>query len=111
VLAFTFVWLTAKRNVKISITQTGLEISHDEDVVRFAWCEVKRAQQPAMLRRYWLFELKNTKKIKIPTQYFSRKQNKQFKRLITSATTARVNQVAATGTRINHPRVIDSSHR
>ncbi len=109
VLAFAFVWLTAKRNVLISITQTGLEISHDEDVVRFAWHDVKHARQPAMWRRYWLFELKNTRKIKISTHYFSRKQIHQFNKIIINTNAARGNGTA--DSKITHPRVIDSGRR
>jgi hypothetical protein len=109
VLAFTFIWLTAKRNVQISITRAGLEISHDEDVVRFSWHDVKRAKQPAVLQRYWLFELKNTKRIKISTQYFSRTQIKQFNSLVTNINTNTGATAAATG--ISHPRIVDSNRR
>lgn len=116
VLAYTFVWLTAKRNVQISATQTGLEISHDEDVVRFAWIDVKRIKQPAILRRYWLFELKNTKRIKIANYYFSRTQSKQFNRIVATATNPSVNRTRMNGatvteTRISHPRIASSSRR
>jgi hypothetical protein len=109
VLAFTFVWLTAKRNVQISITHAGLEISHDEDVIRFTWHDVKRAKRPAMWRRYWLFELNNTRKIKIATHYFSRKQVRQFNNLIVKVNTTRGN--GAADTKITHPRVVNSSRR
>lgn len=84
VLAYTFAWLTAKRNVQISITQSGMEISHDEDGIRFAWHEVKRVKQPAVLRRHWLFELTNSKKVKVSTHYFTKKQVKQLKNFIDS---------------------------
>ncbi|MGD8593870.1 MAG: hypothetical protein PVF82_13610 [Gammaproteobacteria bacterium] len=106
VLAFTYVWLTAKRNVQISVTQAGLEISHDEDVVRFAWQEVKQTKQPAAWRRHWLFELNNTRKIKISTHYFSRKQIQQFNKIIIKVNTTRRN--GAADTQITHPRVINS---
>jgi hypothetical protein len=109
VLAFTYVWLTAKRNVQISVTQAGLEISHDEDVVHFAWHDVKQAKQPAIWRRHWLFELKNTRKIKISTHYFSRKQIQQFNKIIIRVTTTRGNSAA--DTQLTHPRVINSDRR
>jgi len=111
VLAFTFVWLTAKRNVRIAIAHSGLEISHDEDAIRFAWHEVKRVKLPVMLRRYWLFELKNTKRIKIHTHYFSRQQLRQFNRFVTQAVHTIRATTGATNSRISHPRIYDSNHR
>ncbi|KPJ91655.1 MAG: hypothetical protein AMJ53_11160 [Gammaproteobacteria bacterium SG8_11] len=106
VLAFTFVWLTAKRNVQIAITKYGVEISHDEDFVRFGWYEVKRIKPPLMLRRSWLFELKNTKRIKIATNYFSRQQNREIKHLV-----ANITKHNASNGEISHPRVVNSGRR
>jgi hypothetical protein len=116
ILAFTFIWLTAKRNMQIIVSQSGLEISHDEDVVRFAWREVKRMKQPSLLRRYWLFELKNTKRIKVTSQYFSRTQRKQFTQFLTQAintdsTHAPLMEADFSHPRITHPRVINSNRR
>ncbi|MCG6968358.1 MAG: YcxB family protein [Gammaproteobacteria bacterium] len=116
VLAFTFFWLTARRNVQIAISQTGLEISHDEDVIRFAWSDVKRVNQPSLLRRYWLFELKNTKRIKISTRYFSRIQIKQFNNFLshainTDAAQATLTDATVVYPSISHPRVMNSNRR
>ena len=111
VLAFTFVWLTAKRNVRIAIADRGLEISHDEDAVRFAWHEINRVKPPSLLRRYWLFELKNTKRIKIHTHYFSRQQCRQFNRMVTQAAHMRRATTVVGKTRISHPRVVDTNRR
>ena len=120
VLAFTFVWLTAKRNLRISISQMGVEMSHDEDTVRFAWHELKRAVKPNVLRRHWLFELNNATRIKISTRYFTRKQIKQIDRFVSQVTAgplsaksnASSNHIQATDTllappRITHPRIVD----
>ena len=90
ILTFTFVWLTAKRNIKITITQQGLEISHDEAIERFAWQEVKKINQPNILRSCWLFELNQEKTIKIPTKYFSKKQVKEIKIYINRLTTKKL---------------------
>ena len=116
VLAFTFIWLTAKRNVQIVISRTGLEISHDEDVLRFSWDDVKRMKQPSLLRRYWLFELKNTKRIKVTTRYFSAKQIKQFRTFLSQAIfTASAHATLTDATiaypRISHPRIVNSNRR
>lgn len=120
VLAFTFVWLTAKRNLRISISQMGVEMSHDEDMVRFAWHELKHAAKPNVLRRHWLFELNNAKRIKISTRYFSRKQIKQINRFISQVTATYLgaksnvnsNHIQTTEStlvqpRITHPRIVD----
>lgn len=116
VLAFTFIWLTAKRNMQIIVSQSGLEISHDEDVVRFAWREVKRMKKPSLLRRYWQFELTNTKRIKITSQYFSRTQRKQFTHFLAQAVNTRsahapIMEAGISHPRITHPRVINSNRR
>lgn len=86
VLAFTFVWLTAKRNIRILISNSYLEISHDEDTIRIAWRDVKKIKQPSLLRSHWLFELKQGRTIRIPENYFSKKQRKQLKTYINRAT-------------------------
>lgn len=83
-LIFTYVWLTGKRNIQIKISTTDLEISHDEEISRFTWQEVKKWQQPVFIvRPYWLFELKNTQRIKISTRNFSKKQLKQIREAFT----------------------------
>lgn len=111
VLSFTFVWLTAKRNVQISIAHTGLEISHDEDAIQFSWNDVTRLKQPTILQRHWLFELKNTKRIKIHTHYFSRQQTQQFNHFVTQAANARQATTTTADAKIEHTRVADSNRR
>ena len=74
-LIFAYVWLTGKRNIQVRISDAGLEVSHDEEILRCTWNDVRRWQQPVfMVKSYWLFELKNARKIKISTRCFSKKQ-------------------------------------
>jgi hypothetical protein len=89
-LIFAYVWLTGKRNMQIKISETGVEFSHDEEISRFTWGEVRKWRQPAVVvRPYWLFELKNTQKIKISTRHFSKKQLRQISKSF-AKTTGRV---------------------
>jgi len=91
-LIFAFIWLTGKRNIQIKIANKGVEISHDEEIVRFSWQDVEHWQPPAfVIQPYWLFELKNTQRIKIFTRCFSRKQLRQIRDAVASAT--RVNRL------------------
>ena len=79
-LTFAFVWLTGKRNIQIIISDKGVEISHDEEIIRFAWRDVNNLEKPvAVIKPYWLFELKNAKKIKVSTRCFSKKQLRQIR--------------------------------
>jgi hypothetical protein len=79
ILAFAYIWLTDKRNLKIEINDRGFEYSHDEGGARFTWFEIKKIKHPSVFRRFWIFELKQGKTLKIPTTHFDRKQVRAVK--------------------------------
>jgi len=86
-LIFAYAWLTGKRNIQIKFSHSGVEISHDEEIVRFSWHEVKQWRQPMFIMKpYWLFELQNARKIKLSIRCFSIKQRRQIRDALAAVT-------------------------